>query len=421
MSVLIGPNNSGKTVAAKIIHGVCQAAAPGRQRPPLPAGAALPSDKGSRDTLDSVVDAVTLMRHAGLRPDDVPMHGRKTSSLFVRGLDGAEKKLNFASAKGNPLAHGMSLARDQGTDDIRRSVYLNATRAGGIRYVLNSVGLLVKLARMQNNLLSQMMATAVTEGEKIARMEAPAGTTQLLADPFLGDTAQHIEIMGTILANGLDKKAQATFDRLFPGSIKVTKHVGTPSVSYEDPSGHASEIGSAGSGVSSLLALAAGIHCIEPGGTLIVEEPESHLEPQRQLTLVDEILRASDENGIGVVITTQSDFLVQKMLSLVSSGRLDPSDLGLYYFNRPAPESPTRIERLHVDKSGEAEQEMFARAIDSLIEGFSGRSSDSDSQHSARRRYPRPPPPPPPPLPRNRIISGWHSCELCAAESVPMP
>lgn len=22
---------------------------------------------------------------------------------------------------------------------------------------------------------------------------------------------------------------------------------------------------------------------------------------------------------------------------------------------------------------------------------------------------------------RNRIINGWHSCELCAAESVPMP
>lgn len=70
-----------------------------------------------------------------------------------------------------------------------------------------------------------------------------------------------------------------------------------------------------------------------------------------------------------MVLTTQSDFLVQKVLSLVSSGRLDRSDLGLYYLRRPA-DSLTRIEKLHVEKTGEAEQEMFTRAMDSLIGGF---------------------------------------------------
>ena len=70
-----------------------------------------------------------------------------------------------------------------------------------------------------------------------------------------------------------------------------------------------------------------------------------------------------------MVVTTQSDFLVQKVLSLVSSGRLDRSDLGLYYLHRPA-DSLTRIEKLRVEKTGEAEQEMFTRAMDSLIEGF---------------------------------------------------
>ena len=373
MSVLIGPNNSGKTIAAKIIHGVCQAAAPGNRRQPNPAGAALPPDKGSRDALDSAVDAVTMMRHAGLRPDDVPTHGRRTSSLSVRGPDDAEKKIDFASARGNHLAHTISFAMDQGAYDATRSVYLTEARAGGIRYALNSVGFFARAARLQNNLPNQVVAAAAaaTEGEKIPRMEAPAGTTQMLADPFLGDTAQYMEIMAKVLTGGLDKKAQATLGRLLPGSIKVTERLGAPSISYEDTSGHTSEIGSAGSGVSSLLALAAGIHCVEPGGTIIIEEPGSHLEPQRQLALVDEILRAVNENGIGAVITTQSDFLVQKILSLVSSGRLDPSDLGMYYFNRP-PESFTRIEKLHVDKGGEAEQEMFTKAIDSLIEGFSG-------------------------------------------------
>ena len=371
ISVLIGPNNSGKTTAARIIHGVCQADAPVGRRRPVPAGAAPPpQDKGGTDALGSAAYSITVLRHAGLRPDDVPMRGRKTSSLSVRGPDGAEKNLDLASAKGNPLALAVSLAGDRGRDDARRSVYLTAARAGGLQYFLQSVGFLSRMARMQNNLLGQLMATAAAGGEKSSRIEAPAGAAQLLADPFPGDAAQHVEIMASVLSGGLDKKAQATLARLLPGSIKVIERLGMPTIAYEDPSGHAAEIGSAGSGVASLLVLAAAIHRIGPGGTLIVEEPESHLEPQRQLALVDEILRATDENGIGAVIATQSDFLVQKVLSLVSSGRLDPSDLGMYYFNRP-PGSPARIERLHVDKGGEAEQEMFASAIDSLIEGFS--------------------------------------------------
>lgn len=369
MSVFVGPNNSGKTIAAKIIHGVCQAAAPGRRRRPAPAGVSLASDKRGRDALDSAADAMTVIRHARLRPDDVPTHGRKTSSLSVHCQRGSKRRLDLALARGNPLARSVSLSRDQGTDDAKRSVYLPTTRAGGAQYVPNTIRMTMGIAHMQSNLIDQIMTAAEVIGEKITPA-ASADMGQILGEFSLGDTTQYIDIMCEVLKDGLDQKAQATLGRLFPGSIQVAERWGLPVITYEDPSGHSAEIGSAGSGVGSLLALVAGMHRVGRGGTFILEEPESHLEPQRQLALVDEVLRTADENGIGVVITTQSDFLVQKVLSLVSSGRLDQSDLGLYYFNRP-PGSLTRIQRLRVDKTGEAEQEMFTKAIDSLIAGFS--------------------------------------------------
>ena len=225
---------------------------------------------------------------------------------------------------------------------------------------------------MQSNMLNQMLATAGAGVQAFRSGSSHADTAgQLLAEAPVDGLEQYVGIVMEVLEGGLDEKAQGTLGRLLPGSIQVEERLGMPVVTYADPSGHRAEIGHAGSGAGSLLALAAGVHRVGPGGTFIVEEPESHLEPQAQLAVIDEMLRAAGENKIGVVITTQSDFLVQKVLSLVSSGRMDRSDLGLYYFDRP-PGKLTSVQRLRVDETGEAEQEMSTRAINSLIAGFSG-------------------------------------------------
>lgn len=276
------------------------------------------------------------------------------------------------SAGDSPLARSVSLAEDHGGGDAGRSVYLPATRAGGIRHIMNSMRTIGRIANMQSNMLNQMLATAGAGVQAFRSGSSHADTAgQLLAEAPVDGLEQYVGIVMEVLEGGLDEKAQGTLGRLLPGSIQVEERLGMPVVTYADPSGHRAEIGHAGSGAGSLLALAAGMHRVGPGGTFIVEEPESHLEPQAQLAVIDEMLRAADENKIGVVITTQSDFLVQKVLSLVSSGRMDRSDLGLYYFDRP-PGKLTSVQRLRVDETCEAEQEMSTRAINSLIAGFSG-------------------------------------------------
>lgn len=368
LSVLIGPNNSGKTIAAKIIHGVCQVDER-QDGPQVPRGAAMPSDGESADEPSSIVDTMTLIQHAGLRPDSAAMRGKKTSLISVHGKDGSEREFNLAAAKENRLALDASMASTSGLDNVGRSVYLPATRAGGAQHLLAAMRLLVKTAQLQSNLLSRTMSALNVEREKGGKITPSVLPGDAPIDPSLGDPARYMGPVLETMANGLTEEAQETFSRLFPGSIGVMERPGAPLVTYDDPSGHRAGIESVGSGVASVLPIVAGIHRVEAEGTCVIEEPEFHLEPQRQLVLVDEILRVANKRRVSMVVTTQSDFLVQKVLSLVSSGRLDRSDLGLYYLRRPA-DSLTRIEKLRVEKTGEAEQEMFTRAMDSLIEGF---------------------------------------------------
>ena len=368
MSIFMGPNNSGKSIAAKIIHGICQSHS-SQHGAPAPAGPAAQLDGDAKSALEFAADTVTMARHAGLRPDDVPTHGKDISSLAVHGADGL-KEFDFAAAKGNSPAHHMSLARDRAMDDLKRSIYMPATRAGTAQYVMSILHLFTRMAQVQHNLLNQILGVVKSEDEKIGSGTIPVNPDQLLADPFSTDLARHVAMVIEVITSGLDKRAQDMFGRLFPGAILTEERLGVPSITYNDPSGHRAGIESVGSGIASLLPLVAGIYRIGQGGVYIIEEPESHLEPQRLLDLTDEILRIADETGISVVITTQSDFFVQKILSLVSSGRLSQSDLGVYYFRRTA-DSLTRIRRIHVEKTGEAEQEMFTKATDSLIAGFS--------------------------------------------------
>lgn len=351
LAVFIGPSNSGKTTAAKIMHGVCQMdeRSPGPQYPaetaPTPAA-----------------DAAALVRHAGLRPGSVPMQGKKASAVAVRGAGGHTREFDLAAAA------EASPAGRCGPGDARRSVYLPAARADGVRYILDAARGLAKVAQLQAAL--DGMRGAAVRGRGDAGGAAPAaGLDELLADLSLGDLSCYAWTVLDAMKGGLGDGAWETFSRLFPGTAGAAGSSGAPPAAGGGPAGRLAWIEPAGAGAASLLPVAAGIHRVEAGGACVVEGPELHLDPQRQLGIVDEMLRVAGERRISVVVTTQSDFLVQKVLSLVSSGRLDRSDLGLYYFRRPEG-GPARIQRLRVEETGEAEQEMFTRAMDSLIEGF---------------------------------------------------
>lgn len=127
-------------------------------------------------------------------------------------------------------------------------------------------------------------------------------------------------------------------------------------------------MGLAGSGALSALPVVAALHSVGPGGALAVEEPEAGIDPLGQLGFASGLIRAALARRVDLVLATHSDYVVNGVLNMVHDGIIAPEDLGLYYFRRRKG-AFTRVERIAVDRTGEAEQELFEEALDALTKG----------------------------------------------------
>ncbi len=86
---------------------------------------------------------------------------------------------------------------------------------------------------------------------------------------------------------------------------------------------------------------------VQPGDTLIIEEPEAHLHPGAQADMAV-ILARLVRVGVRVIITTHSDWLLQEIGNLVLEGLLEdktdqppswllPEEVGVWHFQRDEP------------------------------------------------------------------------------------
>ena len=97
---------------------------------------------------------------------------------------------------------------------------------------------------------------------------------------------------------------------------------------------------------------------IQPGDTLIIEEPEAHLHPGAQTEIAATLARLV-RAGVRVVVTTHSDWLLKEIGNLIREGILKekgelrknpdgperwllPDEVGAWYFHKEKP-----VERLH--------------------------------------------------------------------------
>ena len=65
-------------------------------------------------------------------------------------------------------------------------------------------------------------------------------------------------------------------------------------------------------------------YIVEEGDVLIIEEPESHLHPEKQADLV-EIIAAIVNSGVRVILTTHSDWILEKLANQVLMGSQQPA------------------------------------------------------------------------------------------------
>lgn len=161
--------------------------------------------------------------------------------------------------------------------------------------------------------------------------------------------------------------AQRLERRLMRGGVRVERSkIDYPSFTYR-PDGwqHDLPLMNASSMVSELAPVVLYLrHVVQPGDTLIIEEPESHLHPAMQVEFV-RLLAAAVKAGIRIIITTHSEWVLEELANLVLMSELPvehragiegadlaltPDEVGAWFFEPDYERGGSVVKEIPLDK-----------------------------------------------------------------------
>ncbi len=141
-------------------------------------------------------------------------------------------------------------------------------------------------------------------------------------------------------------------------------------------------------------------HFVQPGGLLIIEEPESHLHPAMQVKFI-RLLAAAVQEGVRILITTHSEWVLEELANLVrmsalpedKRGRLEdpdislrPDQVGVWLFELGGETGGANVREIKLDEDIAAfpsgftliTEELYNRwgDIDSRTQDWNDRNSD---------------------------------------------
>lgn len=354
ISVLFGPNNSGKSIAAGLIHGVCQL---NTAAPDTAMQADLLRDLGmsAKDQADmpKYLHGQNILYSVGIPRRRIITAGKKSCMLRVHSTKktALEITFKFPKLKINQFQKLVTLTKAT-RKPTTGSFYVPAGRTGTVQY-------LTWISWAKSTLLRYMFDVFLNSQNAHG---AGKKREQLISMP------EHSERLYDLILqeDKLTEEVQDMFSTLFEGSVRMGTVNGIPRILYVDPSGFETEIAHAGSGVVSSLPILMSLQYVDDGGTLVIEEPEAHLEPVRQMNLVEKLVEVASHRKISLIFSTQSDYVLRKLLAMTASRKIKPKDLGLYYFKR-TPGKFTNIEELVANEDGEVPQDIFDNALDALV------------------------------------------------------
>ena len=124
--------------------------------------------------------------------------------------------------------------------------------------------------------------------------------------------------------NGADAPAKRIEQEILGGLIQIkTSEMGYPQFFYK-PDGwkNALPLMNTSSMVSELAPVVMYLrHVVQPGETLIIEEPESHLHPAMQVEFTRQIA-ALVNAGVRVIVTTHSEWVLEELANIVQRSKL---------------------------------------------------------------------------------------------------
>ena len=91
-----------------------------------------------------------------------------------------------------------------------------------------------------------------------------------------------------------------------------------------------------GFGTNSLIMLLLQLVTANKGATVMIEEPEIHLHPKAQADLAEVLAAEARAGDKQVIMTTHSEHITGRLLTLVAERTLTPEDLAIYAFEKDA-------------------------------------------------------------------------------------
>lgn len=112
-------------------------------------------------------------------------------------------------------------------------------------------------------------------------------------------------------------------------------------------------ISNVGFGVSQVLPLIVEGFYSNPNSTILIEQPEIHLHPKVQADLGDLLIELTRQ-GRNIIVETHSEHLISRLTRRIAEGtKFTHQDLAIYYFSQK--EKYTQIQNIHINELGQFE------------------------------------------------------------------
>ena len=89
-----------------------------------------------------------------------------------------------------------------------------------------------------------------------------------------------------------------------------------------------------GFGTNALVLLLFELVRTAPGAALLIEEPEIHLHPRAQADLASVLVEEAESGGKQIIMTTHSEHVAGRLLTLIAEGKLSADQLAIYSFEK---------------------------------------------------------------------------------------
>ena len=86
-----------------------------------------------------------------------------------------------------------------------------------------------------------------------------------------------------------------------------------------------------GFGVSQILPVLVQCFAVQPGSTLLLEQPELHLHPSAQSSLADVLIDAAIDREIQIVVESHSEHFLHRLQRRIAEQKIPASDAALYF------------------------------------------------------------------------------------------